>query len=339
MDHRTVTRRALRGFTLVELLVVIAIIGVLVSLLLPAVQAAREAARRMQCANNLKQMGLGCQNHMSSNSDKLPLGYAGKQKPKTGTANINFNKRGVFSELLPFMEQQQVYDQIDFPYANYSLPWDDPIRDVIVSIFICPSWPDDRLVIDSRPGYEYELGAVATYTGNGGAVTQVIDPNDPSQVIRGTYPVNGAFLVEEVGTPGSGIIVGRHRNGREITDGQSNTFLIGEYVHRNCSSFADCDPGPGNVRPWYLAGYQSVETQTPSIYHVKQLENQPNARLTRSHPDWIPFNQLPLGSFHPGITQFAFIDGSVQVVNDDIDFDVYQALATVAGNEPVSFSD
>ena len=335
MEHRTLSDRAPRGFTLVELLVVIAIIGVLVSLLLPAVQAAREAARRMQCANNLKQMGLGSQNYMSSNSDKLPMGYAGKLKD-----GVNFNKRGVFSELLPYMEQQQVYDQIDFEYENFNIPWDDPIKDAVVNIFICPSWPDDRLVVTSDPGFDYERGAIVTYTGNGGAVTNNVDPDDTSQVIRGTYPVNGAFFVVEVeGPTRNGKIIGRRREGREITDGQSNTFLIGEFVHRNCSSFANCDPGPGNVRPWYLAGFQTAETSLPSIYHVKQLENQPNARVSRSHPDWVPFNQLPLGSFHPGITQFAFIDGSVHTVNDDIEFDIYQSLATVAGNEPVSFTD
>ena len=284
----------------------------------------------MQCANNLKQMGLGCQNYMSANGDKLPLGYEGKI-----SQSINFNKRGVFSELLQYMEQQQVYDQIDFEYENYTLPWDDPIRDAVVNIFICPSWPDEKLITTSRPGFDYEKGAIATYAGNGGAVSPTVDLEDPDQVLDGTYPLNGAFVLEKVGTE----IKGRHREGREITDGQSNSFLIGEYVHRDCRTFADCDSGPGNVRPWYLAAYQGSFTFLPSLYHVKQLENPPNARLTRQQPDFTPFNQLPLGSFHPGITQFVFIDGSVHSVTDDINLDVYQSLATVAGTEPVSFSD
>lgn len=329
MEHRALVPCARRGFTLVELLVVIAIIGVLVSLLLPAVQSAREAARRMQCANNLKQMGLGCQNYMSTNRDKLPLGYEGKISP-----SINFNKRGVFSELLPFMEQQQVYDRIDFAYENFNLPWDDPIKDAVVGIFICPSWPDDQLVTTSRPGFDYEKGAIATYAGNGGAVSPTVDLDDPDQVLDGTYPLNGAFVLEKRNNE----IKGRHREGREITDGQSNTFLIGEYVHRDCRSFANCDDGPGNVRPWYLAGFQSSASFTPSIYHVKQLEFSPNARLSRQ-ADGIPFNQLPLGSFHPGITQFAFIDGSVHTISDEIDIVLYQSIATVNASEPVSLPD
>lgn len=323
-----------RGFTLVELLVVIAIIGVLVSLLLPAVQSARESARRSQCSNNLKQMGLAAQNFMSASDDELPMGYAGKLR--TG---INFNKLGLFTELLGFMEQQQAYDLIDFEYANSPVPWDDPARDAVVSAFICPSWYDEKLITSSKPGFEYELGAVVTYTGNGGAVTATTDVDDPRQVIRGTYPTNGAFFVTENPAGSFGKIEGERRRGQEIEDGQSNTFLIGEFVHRDCRNFTDCDPAPGTVRPWYLAGFQSHEVQLPSIYHMKQLENQPNASLTRGSPDLIPFNQVPLGSFHPGITLFVFIDGSVHTIADDIDFDVYQSFATVAGGEVVSLAN
>ena len=93
------------------------------------------------------------------------------------------------------------------------------------------------------------------------------------------------------------------------------------------------------MRPWYLAGFQSNEKGLPSIYHMKQLENQLNAAVSRGDPDFVPFNQLPLGSFHPGIGQFVFIDGSVHTINDDIDFNLYQSLATVAGGEVTSFSN
>jgi Protein of unknown function (DUF1559) len=305
--------------------------------LLPAVQAAREAARRAQCSNNLKQMGLAAQNYLATNGDHLPFGYEGKFKSSGSTTNYNFNKRGLFTEILPFIEQQAAYDQLDFEYKVYSgVPWDDPVKDNLIQSYVCPSWPSSAVVTSSRPGYEYELGALVTYAGNGGAVTPNVDLTDPRDVIRTTYPTNGAFYVSENPANGSGVIKGERRRGREITDGQSNTLLIGEYVHRDCRSFLDCDDPPGNVRPWYLAGYQATDTSLPSIYHVKQLENQPNSPTTRQSPEFTPFNQLPLGSFHTGILQVVYVDGSVHTIEDNIDFRVYQSLATVAGEETVS---
>ncbi len=99
-------RRQDEGFTLVELLVVIAIIGVLVSLLLPAVNSAREAARRVQCMNNLRQMGLAVNNYISAKKT-LPMGYGRTLQHESD--NVNFVKRGLFTEMLPFLEETAVY--------------------------------------------------------------------------------------------------------------------------------------------------------------------------------------------------------------------------------------
>ena len=133
------TRTRRRGFTLVELLVVIAIIGVLVALLLPAVQAAREAARRAQCMNNVKQFGLAIANHVSAKKDALPPGMTQETGPYRG---VTF-----WVYLLPYLEQQTVYAQWDFKnLANNSLNANSPAATPIATL-LCPSdQPDERVV-------------------------------------------------------------------------------------------------------------------------------------------------------------------------------------------------
>lgn len=314
------------AFTLVELLVVIAIIGILVALLLPAVQAAREAARRAQCMNNLKQIGLASQNYISTYNAELPYGYEG---PMPRPPARSFQKRGVFTELLAFMEEQATYDLIQFDYGKNGVPnnpFADPARDLVVQAFVCPSWTDPSVYAGAPPGFEYENGALVTYAGVGGAA------NSPDvTLVGGQYPDNGAFTIKQVSATPRPIVTGKRRAVREVTDGLSQTALLGEFVHRDCPIGQPCDEFPGNVRPWYLAGFQSGSDSVPFIYSVKELEFTPNTQgLTRSVDGW---NKMPMGSYHPGVTQFVYADGSVQVINDDIELDAYQALGTANGGE------
>jgi len=314
------------GFTLVELLVVIAIIGVLVALLLPAVQAAREAARRAQCSNNLKQMGLGVQNYMAANRDRLPLGYGGEP---TWAAGVNFNKKHLFTSILPYMEQQAIYNQIDFDYTGS--PFVDPAKTVVIGSYVCPSWIDP--VLAQGPN-GYDEGAITTYNGVSGATIDGLDPvADYVTSTFGPIPKNGAFTVERVVTPKKpkGEFRGRERKGSEITDGQSNTLMIGEFVHRDvqpCQG-VNCDQAPGSVRPWYLGGYQDAP------YSFKTVELTPNVQINR---DAIVFNHLPMGSFHPGVTQFAYVDGSVHIIADGVQLLPFYYLATADGGDVVEGS-
>jgi len=326
-----------RAFTLVELLVVIAIIGVLVALLLPAVQAAREAARRAGCSNNLHQMGIAVQNYMST-KEELPMAYGRvlEDVVPTGTPRSQrpYVKPGLFSDILPYMEQQAAFNLQDRDYYKGSAQWfEDPARDHLVETYVCPSWPYDKVSLTAAPGYEYRLGALVNYAGIAG----VKRPNEPLvKSVQGDIPVNGAFTMEAVQVsptnPNITTGVGRARQLGEISDGQSNTMLIGEYVHVSCE-FGQivAEDIPGNLRPWYLGGFGDVP------YALKVLENAPNICIHREKVP-VPLNYLPLGSYHPGVIQTVHIDGSVHVLSDDIDLVTYKALATCNGEEVVDTS-
>jgi prepilin-type N-terminal cleavage/methylation domain-containing protein len=334
MNHRPRSRSPIYfGFTLVELLVVIAIIGILVALLLPAVQAAREASRRIKCTNNLKQMGLACQN-FAAVYKALPMGFA--RTADHVKKNVSAVKEGLMTDMLKYMEEDSVYNQVAF---NYYLPpiknyYDDPTRDTVVEAYICPDWQDARVMGSAPAGYEYELGAMCSYAGVGGVIP-IVDPAAPvldqthttPSPDYGDIPDNGAFMVTLEKVTGALKMVGERRKLSQITDGQSNSFMIGEYVHRDCRLGAFLEPLETNlnVRPWYIGSYADAP------YHMKVIEYPPNACLSRA--DGIPFNHLPMGSYHPGITLFAHVDGSVVGIADGIDLQLYKNIATVRGGE------
>ncbi|HMO85784.1 MAG TPA: DUF1559 domain-containing protein, partial [Lacipirellulaceae bacterium] len=312
-----------------------AIIGVLVALLLPAVQAAREAARRAQCSNNLHQMGVAAQNHIAAKGT-LPPGYGRTEQDVR--QSVNFVKRGLFTELLQYIEGQSAYQQIIFDYQSRGLPYyEDPARDIVIGAYLCPSWPDAAVIQSSLPNYEYQRGAMCTYSGVAGAVRNLGEEINSS---FGRLPINGAFTMRTI--PGASlfqptVVVGYARPVKEITDGQSNSLMIGEFVHRECCFNALVEDPPGNVRPWYVAGFSD------GPYSMKVAEYSPNACLTRQPTSCVTgqgtnFNHLPMGSFHPGVTHFVFVDGSVHLINDNIELNVYRDLATVNGEEVVTLN-
>jgi prepilin-type N-terminal cleavage/methylation domain-containing protein len=325
------------GFTLVELLVVIAIIATLIGLLLPAVQSAREAARRSACSNNLKQIGIGCLMYESARKT-LPPGFV-RSKTVTGA----FQKRGLFTMILPYFEEKQIYDQIDFDYTGLN-PYNDPARNQVVSSYICPTYPHPKVTTTSSGAAAYENGAMVTYGGCGGAVMAATESAPPCLIgVPGTYPDNGPFYLSGPGQQAVGgacgaalgsPITGVGRQLKQVTDGTTKTFMVGEYCQRDyLVSRSQWKDPPGNVRPWYLAGNQVVETDVPSIYHVKEFEYTPNSRVLK---DSVGFNKLPMGSYHPGLTMFSMVDGSVRSVSDNVEQSVYQKFATVNGSESVN---
>jgi prepilin-type N-terminal cleavage/methylation domain-containing protein len=333
-SDRTASSRP--GFTLVELLVVIAIIATLIGLLLPAVQTAREAARRAACSNNLKQIGIGCLMYESAKKS-LPPGFLRSKAAGTGA----FQKRGLFTMILPYFEEKQIYDQIVFDYTGS--PLTDPARNQVVTSYVCPTYPHPKVTTTSVGAADYENGAMVTYGGCGGAYMPSTESAPPC-LIGSSYPDNGPFYLTGPGTQAGGgacggasgsPIIGVGRQLKQVKDGTTKTFMVGEYCHRDyiVSRSLWQDP-PGNMRPWYLAGNQTSDTTVPEIYQVKEFELTPNSRQTRANAGGL--NKLPMGSYHPGLTMFAMVDGSVRSVNDSVEQLVYQKFATVNGSESVN---
>ncbi len=303
-------RRPLHGFTLVELLVVIAIIGILIALLLPAVQAAREAARRTLCSNNLKQIGLAIHGYMSQHSECFPPGSPGGAR------------HGLFSHILPFLEQEVVYKDLDLDGNTTTTTYSEPHRYTQIAVYVCPSYPCPGVIRDGQQSF-YD-GACTTYQGIGGVLVEGVRVTESQDA--GDMPHNGIFGWEFV------------RNAAGVYDGLSNTLAVGEFVHRDREgSHASC---PGNVRAWILgatpATRASYAFKVVVDYPVEYSVDYPhpiNAKVCR-RADGILYNHLPLGSYHPGGAQFLVADGSVRFLAETMEFETYRALATCNGHEP-----
>jgi prepilin-type N-terminal cleavage/methylation domain-containing protein/prepilin-type processing-associated H-X9-DG protein len=305
------------GFTLVELLVVITIIGVLIALLLPAVQAAREAARRSQCTNNLKQMGLAMHNYTLTSAECFPAGSNGGWR------------HALFSAMLPYIELGAISDQLNWKaivggpiYIDDYITFDEPSKFTPVSCYVCPSWPHNTVFPKGSPPYENQEGAITTYQGVAGAYPNVAPYT--ASASNGNVPKNGMFGVKFA------------RRIADVTDGLSNTLCMGEWVQIDATqpTGAGGNPGssvpPGNVRPWILGACSDGS----GLYTAKVVADYPINVVVDS--SGIMFNWLPFGSFHPGGANFLLADGSVTFLSNSILLDLYRKMATVNGGEPVS---
>jgi prepilin-type N-terminal cleavage/methylation domain-containing protein len=302
---------ARRGFTLVELLVVIAIIGVLVSLLLPAVQAAREAARRMKCQNNMKQLGLALHNYHDTFL-VLPPGA------------IKSNQTSWHAFILPFIEQKNLYDQFTFNQGAYNSGTNQVGRGAngLVKIpgYLCPSSQAEKMMLNTPPNNVNTpdlVNGAAPYT------THYYGNMGP----KGAGLGGGTYLFRNVGQGGfsqQGVFEVESRvRLAEITDGAANTFLVGE------NSFHDQQFG-SRFRNW-MRGTDA--NGTDAICGCRNIINAINTRIAALST---VYNDIPMASHHPSGTNFVLGDGSVRFLSQNIDLGTYKATASRDGNESVA---
>ncbi|GIW94862.1 MAG: prepilin-type N-terminal cleavage/methylation domain-containing protein [Pirellulaceae bacterium] len=314
------------AFTLVELLVVIAIIGVLVALLLPAVQAAREAARRMACSNNLKQIGLALQSYHDS--------Y--RVFPMANTRALGFISLSVHVRILPWLEMQNVFALVDFT-RSYLDATNAAARATPVPVFHCPSDSD------SLPAAH---GARNNYYANSGvsivAIGNIEDVTNPSSVNYGMPPPDGVFFTDSrVGfadiRDGSSNtaafaekITGDGTNA--ISTPRSDTYRPGTYPATPDEALRDClavdvldlsKQGVSTVGAPWLRAYHS----TTQYWHVAP----PNQRSCMYPPQRI---MTTANSYHTNGVLVVFCDGSVRFIANTISVAAWRALGTRAGGEP-----
>lgn len=328
-----------RGFTLIELLVVIAIIAVLIALLLPAVQQAREAARRTQCKNNLKQIGLALHNYLETHK-VFPPGYVDRNGDPNVTPDLDQGPGwGWASFLLPMMDQVNVYNQINFNQGVGILS-NVTISQKPLSIFRCPSdgGQDTFPVYDSNFNTPIATLAYSNYLACNGwaecfdAAGGNPQPDDP------LAPEPGATY----GQAGAGLFYRNSRNNpANITDGLSNTIAAGERSSNHSPSTWTGAITGGRCPAWHAVGNNSTPYTPPPGLPYDNADFGEAFVLAHGNADHTPNRQFPFFdpdvffSRHTGGVQYVLCDGSVRFISSSIDGFTYQYLTTIAGGDRI----
>jgi prepilin-type N-terminal cleavage/methylation domain-containing protein/prepilin-type processing-associated H-X9-DG protein len=306
--------RKRKAFTLIELLVVIAIIAVLVGLLLPAVQKVREAAGRLKCQNNLKQLALGLHNYHSTYG-RFPLGNSDPIGNDPG--NEGDRRNWAVTYVLPFIEQQAFHDDIEAylakgaPYIVYY-----PNNKTILPVFMCPSDPANPKTLTGGPGSTNQQGFHGNYAACAGSTSF----NSPSGADGGTK-LNGIFYVFS------------KTRLTDITDGTSNTVMLSELIIS-----PDVTTHDTRGRLFNPAKQGSVLFSTlyePNTAVADRLEWCQTIPMAPCRPTSSEVN-ISARSYHSGGVNAAFADGSNRFVTKNINLQTWNALGTRAGGEVAS---
>jgi len=358
-----------QGFTLVELLVVIAIIGTLVGLLLPAVQSAREAARKMSCGNNQKQIGLGMLNYELSNK-KLPAGSKGFANSVSGVFGMSINQ-GFHALILPYMEDTNLANLYDKTKDWNAQP--ASVATTVIGYYLCPSSGGDQLITDpiltvlnkaNATSYPFKTGAANNYLLNKGS-----NPYWAMSPQADSLPGVGPFMLN------------METKLAQATDGTSKTIAVGE--GSSSKRFGVMSGAPGTYTT--INGVPGLASGIPTNTAVATASTNPigaiwiacqaasdgvltatglstNSTGGNYAGTAIRLNQNPVvrnqyfmagsgfidpaqgdtsnfRSDHPGGVNFLFLDGHVSGVADGVDFTVLQAASTRAGAESNSNVD
>lgn len=325
-------RVARRGFTLIELLVVVAIIGILIALLLPAVQQVREAARRAQCQNNLKQLALAAAQH-EVNKRLFPPGFEQRMFPAAPT----YRGTTVFVYLLPYLEQKAIYDRWNFDDPLQNATGDDRVISArVLASLLCPA---DLLPKNPVPEARFTY-ALTSYGGNGGTRSYFPTSAATDGMFHATGPASEPL-------PNQSAV-----SLTEVHDGATHTILFGERSHRDFNYAGFVAIGWTQSLPtwgWWAAaggrkcvGHVTLSAAAPVNFRIRfdqvtAYTATPPASSPDSFAYYADLRLSSYGSQHSGGANFAFADGSVRFLNEDLPLAVLQALSTRAGRETSNF--
>lgn len=339
LSRSAVRKGRWRGFTLIELLVVIAIIAILIALLLPAVQQAREAARRTQCKNNLKQLGIALHNYHDTHTAFPPLkiqsrdgAYASGPGAPFGCPNwVRGTGMSWRTMILPYMEQSNLYNRLDFSTmgGNGCFPGGNPenntnLAGVFIDAFVCPS--DDKPRIGNR--------GPTNYAALSNSIHWHIVESGRRQFVG---------VIDELGS-----------RIRDVIDGTSNTAMVGEVyrgdlIRRHGGGPVDVTGNGNRCRTWVYASdwCEADGTAAPNTAHPSKPRNQNGALDPNATPiefswndpvNWGNNRQVngrarPMSSNHVGGAQVLLADGAVKFLSENVDLVTLQATISRAGGE------
>lgn len=321
---------ARKAFTLVEMLVVIAVLGVLVALLLPAVQSARESARRIACANNLRQLGIAAHNHHSAHNC-FPAGAVSKADPSDASTPWTFYRWSTLATLSPYLENTAAYNALNLnvPLYNSSLqisPVNQAGVKIAVALFHCPT-DDGRRLRDAFGPTNY---AACTGTGIGGGTPNSTD---------GVSFVNSKTSIERIsdGATQTALIsestLGAIGGSAHDVQQEYKSLLTAPLTEAQCNSSTIWNLSDPRGFAWVNGEYRSAlynhywtpNSQTPDCIGVT-IGGTPQTRYT-------PYGWRTARSLHPGGVNLLLADGGIQFISNDIEPATWKALATIRGGE------